>query len=192
MKNPFLTGEKVYLRTINEHDLTATYREWFNDEEVCKFNSHHRFPNYDENMTDYFNRVIRSRENLILAICDKKSDSHIGNISLQNIDTLNRTAEFAIIVGDKAHWGKGAGKEAARLLLRHIGRKYRHAEDGGIAWIQRGRSVAAGTFQKRIVQGHHPIRDADRGTQRREVGIDFSVIPCQYRANETDVRQRLD
>ena len=119
MKNPFLTGEKVYLRTINEHDLTATYREWFNDEEVCKFNSHHRFPNYDENMTDYFNRVIRSRENLILAICDKKSDSHIGNISLQNIDTLNRTAEFAIIVGDKAHWGKGAGKEAARLIIRH-------------------------------------------------------------------------
>src|SRR3989344_25590 len=114
MKNPFLIGGKIYLRTIEENDLNANYREWFNDEDICRYNSHHRFPNYDENMRDYYENVIRSRSNLILAICDKKTDKHVGNIALENIDPLNRSAEFAIIIGDKKQWGKGIGKEAAK------------------------------------------------------------------------------
>lgn len=119
MKNPFLIGNTIYLRTIEESDLNANYREWFNDEEICRYNSHHRFPNYDENMRDYYENTIKSRTNLILAICDKKTDKHVGNIALENIDTLNQSAEFAIIIGDKHEWGKGIGKEAAYLTIGH-------------------------------------------------------------------------
>lgn len=119
MNTSFLRGEHVYLRPITEQDLNANYREWFNDEEVCRYNSHHRFPNHDENMREYFEKVIKSRENLILAICDTKTDAHIGNIALENIDTLNQCAEFAILIGDKTAWGKGVGTEAARLIIGH-------------------------------------------------------------------------
>ena len=119
MKNPFLVGDKVYLRALTEDDLNATYREWFNDAEICEFNSHHRFPNYDEDMREYYETVIKSKKNLILGICDKASDAHIGNIALENIDTINRSAEFAIVIGDKTFWGKGIGKEAARLIIDH-------------------------------------------------------------------------
>ncbi len=119
MKNPFLVGEHIYLRTIDESDLNANYREWFNDEEVCRYNSHHRFPNYDENMRDYYENVIKSRTNLILAICNKETDKHIGNIALENIDALNQSAEFAIVIGDKSQWGQGVGREAAKLILKH-------------------------------------------------------------------------
>ncbi len=119
MKKPFLSGEHIYLRTIVKSDLTPAYRDWFNDEEVCRFNSHHRFPQYDGNMRDYYDRVIKSRENLVLAICDKKTDAHIGNISLLNIDLLNQSAELGIIIGDKKQWGKGVGRKASKLLLAH-------------------------------------------------------------------------
>ena len=119
MHNQFLIGEKIYLRAIEVADLNATYREWFNDEEVCRYNSHHRFPNYDENKKEYYESTIKSRNNLVLAICDKETDMHVGNIALENIDTLNRSAELAIIIGDKEYWGKGVGKEAARLLVTH-------------------------------------------------------------------------
>lgn len=119
MKNPFLTGDKVYLRAIEKGDLNAKYREWFNDEEVCRYNSHHRFPNYDANMRDYYENVIQSRANLVLAICDKLSDSHIGNIALENINTTDRSAELAILIGDKKYWGKGIGTEAAGLIIGH-------------------------------------------------------------------------
>ncbi len=119
MKNAFLVGIKIYLRPIVESDLNETYRDWFNDEEVCRFNSHHRFPNYDENMRDYYERVIKSHENLVLAICDATTDVHIGNIALQGIDALNQSAEFAILIGNKTQWGKGIGKDAATLVLGH-------------------------------------------------------------------------
>ncbi len=119
MHNPFLIGECIYLRTIEEADLNANYREWFNDEDICRYNSHHRFPNYDQNMKEYFENVITSKQNLVLAICDKKTDGHIGNVALENIDTMNQSAEFAIIIGNKDHWGKGVGKEAMKLIVEH-------------------------------------------------------------------------
>src|SRR3989338_1006372 len=119
MKNPFLIGESVYLRTIDEGDLNATYREWFNDAEVNQFNSHHRFQNYDEDMRAYYDRVIKSHDNVVLAICDKATDAHVGNISLMNIDALNQHAELGIVIGDKMQWGKGVGKESMRLIVTH-------------------------------------------------------------------------
>lgn len=119
MKNSFLTGDTISLRPITEADLGERYRDWFNDTEVCQFNSHHRFPNYDEDMRRYYETTIKSHENLVLAICDKTNDLHVGNVSLQNIDTLNQSAEFAIIIGDKSYWGRGVGKEAMRLIVEH-------------------------------------------------------------------------
>ena len=119
MKKIFLEGKTIYLRSIEESDLTENYQQWFNDVDVCQFNSHHRFPNYRQNMEDYYREVIRSHAHLVLAIVDKETDRHIGNISLQDIDLINRTAELAIIVGDKSFWGRGVGKEAGHLIIHH-------------------------------------------------------------------------
>ena len=38
MKNPFLLGEKIYLRGLNEKDINGNYIKWLNDSEVCKYN----------------------------------------------------------------------------------------------------------------------------------------------------------
>lgn len=119
MHKHFITGKTIYLRTIEKSDLNSTYRDWFNDEEICRYNTHHRFPNYDEDMRKYYEKVIKSHGNLVLAICSKKAGAHIGNIALENIDTVSRSAELAILIGDKKHWGKGVGKEAATLLVAH-------------------------------------------------------------------------
>jgi len=119
MHKPFLIGNKIYLREIEPADLNENYQQWFNDEEVCQFNSHHRFPNYKQDMDNYYNTIIKSKNNLILAIILKKTDKHIGNISLQSIDFINRSAEFAIIIGDKSSWGKGVGGEAVDLVINH-------------------------------------------------------------------------
>jgi hypothetical protein len=44
MAQAFLQGKNIYLRIIEASDLNANYQNWFNDAEVCQFNSHHRFP----------------------------------------------------------------------------------------------------------------------------------------------------
>lgn len=119
MKNQFLVGKKIYLRGLVESDLVGDYFQWFNDEEVCRENSHHRFPNTVARMKSYFDSVTNSSQNLVLAILLKADDKHIGNISLQQIDLLNQSAELAILIGDKKSWGKGYGIEAARLIVEH-------------------------------------------------------------------------
>ncbi|MCK9361079.1 GNAT family N-acetyltransferase [Patescibacteria group bacterium] len=119
MKDAFLVGENIYLRLIQEEDVTDEYRSWFNDPEVCQFNEHHRFPMDRERMREYFENVIKPRHDLVLAICDKVTDAHIGNVALQSIDKTSRHAEYAIIIGNKDFWGKGIAKEASKLIIKH-------------------------------------------------------------------------
>ena len=115
----FLTGERIELRSLDSGDITDTYISWLNDPEVCLFNSHHVYPYTREKAEEYVKSVRSSSGDLVLAIIDKESKTHIGNISLQNVHSVNRSAEFAILLGDKSSWGKGIGKEAARLIINH-------------------------------------------------------------------------
>ncbi len=119
MKNAFIDGEKIYLREITINDLTDNYSGWFNDSEVCAYNEHHRFPRNEMQLRQYYESVIKSKNNLVLAIINKETDKHIGNVSLSNIDYVNSSAEFAIIIGNKEFWGKGVGYEATELIIEH-------------------------------------------------------------------------
>ena len=116
---PFLTGERLYLRPLLEADAQGPYLAWFNDEEVCRGNSHRVFPFTPGAAQDYIAHAGKTRDALILAIILHEDDRHIGNISLQGINWVSRSAEFAIVIGDKTAWGKGYAREAARLLLDH-------------------------------------------------------------------------
>jgi RimJ/RimL family protein N-acetyltransferase len=119
---PFLKGERVYLRAVKDDDANDSVR-WFNDAEVCAGNSHYVFPYTRQDAIEY----IYNTEDLVLAIItevepiinNEKFHKHIGNVALQNIHPVYRSADFSIIIGEKDYWGKGYGKEAARLLINH-------------------------------------------------------------------------
>ncbi|HKO45936.1 MAG TPA: GNAT family protein [Pyrinomonadaceae bacterium] len=116
---PFLSGKDVYLRPLVSSDAEGAYVSWFNDEEVCAGNSHHVFPYNPDAALSYIRYAGETKDSVILAVVLVKGDQHIGNIALTSIHPVNRTAEFSIVIGDKAAWGKGYGKEAARLLCDH-------------------------------------------------------------------------
>lgn len=109
--------EVYYVRPLTPGDLDGPYCSWFEDQTVCQFNSHGKFFKTRAYFQAYMDSL--NQENRIVwAICHNE-DGHIGNISLQEISLINRTAEFAIIIGDKRHWGKGVGILAGRQLLEH-------------------------------------------------------------------------
>ncbi|MBN1872267.1 MAG: GNAT family N-acetyltransferase [Candidatus Omnitrophica bacterium] len=116
MHHPFLIGKKIYLRGIEEGDLSKEYFQWFNDIEICRHNSHATFPNSEKKMRDYFNDVQSGSHAVVFAIVEKRSNIHTGNISLQKIDWISRNAEIAFIM-DKKFWGKGYGYEAGKLVI---------------------------------------------------------------------------
>ncbi len=116
---PFLRGEHLYLRPLVATDAEGAYVSWFNDKEVCEGNSHHVFPYTTDAALSYIRYAGETRDSVILAIVLLEGDQHIGNIALQSINPVDRTAEFSIVIGDKTVWGKGYAKEAARLLFDH-------------------------------------------------------------------------
>ncbi|MCB2297184.1 GNAT family N-acetyltransferase [Clostridium tagluense] len=117
--NAFLYGENMYLRALSEQDIFNNYKYWFNDDEVCRGNSHHRFPKNEESLKKYIVESNIEINRIVLAIIEKNEEIHIGNVSLQNINYFNRSAEFAVIIGEKEYWGKGYGKEATALIINH-------------------------------------------------------------------------
>ena len=119
MDHPFLVSDRIYLRGLEETDIDTNYFQWFNDIEICRYNSHHRFPNSRSRMQKYIDSVTQGSSNLVLAIVLKNNDQHIGNISLQNINYIDRNAELALILGEKDSWGHGFGKEACKLIMNH-------------------------------------------------------------------------
>jgi RimJ/RimL family protein N-acetyltransferase len=109
--------DDYYVRGLRERDLEGPYMSWFEDQEVCRYNSHGKFLKTSEHFKDFF-RQLNQENRLVWAICHQ-SDGHIGNVSLQEISFINRSAEFAILLGDKRHWGKGVGTAAGRALICH-------------------------------------------------------------------------
>lgn len=110
-------SDGYYVRALQERDIEGAYLSWFEDQEVCKYNSHGKF----SKTSDYFHsfyKGLNSEDLLVWAICHKV-DGHIGNISLQNISFINRNAELAILLGDKRHWNKGISYHIGLKLMEH-------------------------------------------------------------------------
>lgn len=119
MENSFLEGKNIFLRPLEKSDLDGNYRFWFNDKTVTQFTTHGRFPHlYDNNVT-YFDEMKNSNNLLVLAIVDKKSKKHVGNVALSSINWIDRNAEIGIVIGEKEAWGKGFAKEAWSMLIEH-------------------------------------------------------------------------
>jgi ribosomal-protein-alanine N-acetyltransferase len=119
VKVSFLSGKSVSLRPLYDKDIEGPYMAWFNDAEVCIGNSHHVYPYSIKNARDYIEYASHARDAIVLAIELKEKGGHIGNIALQNINWINRSADLSIILGDKTQWGKGYGFEASCLLVAH-------------------------------------------------------------------------
>ncbi|HMS63844.1 MAG TPA: GNAT family protein [Ignavibacteria bacterium] len=119
MKNPFLTGKKIYLSPLTKDDITEEYINWLNDKEVCRGNSHATFPNNFAKTLSYVESVSDSKTELAFTVRLKKNDLHIGNASFQNINYINRSAEMAIILGNKNYWNKGISTEILELFIEY-------------------------------------------------------------------------
>lgn len=116
-----LYGERVRLRGVEKSDLDLFVR-WLNDPDVVAGLSLYR-PLSSEEEARWFNqmleRPIDERPLTIEVRQDGGGWLPIGNLGLFDISWRNRSAEFGILIGEKAYWDKGYGSEALQLLLGH-------------------------------------------------------------------------
>jgi len=115
----FLKAKHIFLRPLSEHDILDAYLQWINDQETTKFMGSGKFPLNNEGLKNFLRISNADIRKLLLGIFLNKSSVHIGNIAIENIDTVNRNAEIGIIIGDKRSRGKGYATEAIMLVADH-------------------------------------------------------------------------
>jgi [ribosomal protein S5]-alanine N-acetyltransferase len=118
-KTEFMRGSQVYLRPLEREDVNARYLSWLNDPEVTRYMETGTFPTTARDLEKFYDEVTGTRNQVILAVADKKSGQHIGNVKLGPIHWIHRCATFGIMIGDKRFWGKGVGLEATRLMVEY-------------------------------------------------------------------------
>jgi RimJ/RimL family protein N-acetyltransferase len=115
MNKPFLIGERLYLRPLEEEDIDRCL-VWINDPEITATVAL-RFPFNRSREKEWFAALYKTDRDIPLAIVLKDGDRHIGNCGLHQIDYPNRCAQFGIMIGEKEEWDKGYASEASRLIL---------------------------------------------------------------------------
>lgn len=110
-----LEGARLRLRTLQPADSSERYLGWLNDPEVQKYTRRHGRTSNKQDIIDFIYYTLKSVD-FHFAIFLKDVNLHIGNVSLNSVDELNRSAEVSIMIGDKTAWGKGYGSEAINLL----------------------------------------------------------------------------
>ena len=110
--------DRVYLRALELEDSTIIVK-WRNDRKITDPLGGNTF--YVSGLREeewVKNQILDDRRNVRLAIC-VSSGQLIGIVSLTQIDHLNQCAEFSIMIGEKTYWGKGFGRQATEMCLKH-------------------------------------------------------------------------
>ena len=109
----------VRLREIERADLPVINR-WRNDPEVVAcLGANYAFVGREVDER-WFEAYLSSRDRAVrLAITLEGADAPIGCVYLLDIHRINRSAEFAIMIGEKAHWSNGYGTHATKAALAH-------------------------------------------------------------------------
>lgn len=119
MKRPFLVGPRLYLRAFEESDITEEYLGWLNDPEVTRYLGVGKFPETPATVRKYLERFAGATTDFIYAIVERGSGDHIGTVTLNGIQWLNRTVETGLVIGRKDLWGKGYAFEAWSLVIEY-------------------------------------------------------------------------
>lgn len=90
-------------------EWTAKNLRWFNDPVINNYNSHAIFPRINVRKVD--------NDEIVWQIFI--DGSYVGNIGLDSISWVNRSAEIAIIIGEIAYHGKGIGRQAMEMVMKH-------------------------------------------------------------------------
>src|SRR5256714_8798524 len=116
MQNPFIVGERIYLRPLEPAQDNHLYSTWMNDEEIRRYFS--IYPTSDTRGKERLEQLYKDGKHIIFGVVLNSDNRLIGLVGLKEINSLNQSAEFYVIIDRSAH-GKGYGTEATKLMIRY-------------------------------------------------------------------------
>jgi RimJ/RimL family protein N-acetyltransferase len=117
LQNPFVIGERLYLRPLEPSQDNHHYSTWMNDAEIRRYFS--VYPTSDTRGKERLENLYKDTRHILFGVARKEDNRLIGLVGLKDINVLNQSAEFYVIIGDRNIHGKGFGTEATRLMLQY-------------------------------------------------------------------------
>jgi RimJ/RimL family protein N-acetyltransferase len=113
-------GERIRFRRPERTDLEL-FVEWVNDPEVTENLSLYLPMAFweEEAWFDALSKRPPTERPLVIETRESEGWRAIGNCGYHQVDTITRSGEVGIMIGDKSVWNQGYGTEAMRLLVKH-------------------------------------------------------------------------
>lgn len=109
--------QRIYLRALVPEDYKTSIK-WRNDPDIQNMVTGHKYFVSPLKEQEWVVNTINDPKRIVCAVCLKENDKYIGNIMLQEIDWINRSAHMPVLIGDKSEWNKGYATEARMMMLK--------------------------------------------------------------------------
>jgi len=109
--------QSVYLSALRDGDIHKLF-SWINDRDTVMWNAPFA-PTHFRNHVEWFEAVRQRTDLAIFAIRAVDEDRLVGTCQLHSFHPVHRSAELQIRIGEGRDRGKGYGRSALALLLRH-------------------------------------------------------------------------
>jgi len=106
------------LRHLEPGDLEALYDQK-NDPEIAAMLGGFSNGYSMADLNDWLEYHRQCKDEVLWAIAETESNWCVGHVGLYQIDHRIGIAEFAIMIGDRAAWGKGLGRACTKVALSH-------------------------------------------------------------------------
>jgi len=113
---PTLTTKHLILVPFADQQLNERYVGWLNDPEVVRYSEQRHRRHTRESCRRFVSSFAGGPSHLWAIVAKDPDLGHIGNINT-DVDAPNRTADVAILIGEKKAWGRGLGAEAWTAVL---------------------------------------------------------------------------
>lgn len=108
--------DNVILRPPEPCDAERLY-EFKNDPEVAALLGGFHMGYTLAAITEWIEYHRKGKDEILWIIADSTNGACLGHVGLYKIDHRVRSAEFAIMVGAKDHWGKGLGRKVTTFIM---------------------------------------------------------------------------
>ncbi len=111
-------GTLVELRRHHPSNRDAFVR-WYRDPDIAELLRHDLEPLNEIQANGYFLSIVMpsSVQGTCWAIHDARTGELVGSTAVTDIDRVNGTCLFRIVIGEKSAWGQGFGTEATSLAV---------------------------------------------------------------------------
>lgn len=109
---------KVILRRPEPGDIDSLY-QYKNDPAIASNLGGFSYGFSRADIAEWIEVHRRKQDETVWAVCERNTNRCIGHVGLYAIDSRVRCAEFGILIGDPAQWGKGIGTECTAFALNY-------------------------------------------------------------------------